>query len=156
MHTLHTLQLPKQELKAEMIYPVPVSVMQFMHGVSCDGYPNPRSSYSHFINEETGARSGLAAFAQPRSYDTVSAVSNPKGSDCKPIRVTDQGSSTTCQLLLLTALPLLAHGPPLRSTFLSVFKYNLPFITPSSSLDPIAGGVLPQSHMGPPSLSFPQ
>lgn len=144
MHTLHTLQLPKQELKAEMIYPVPVSVMQFMHGVSCDGYPNPRSSYSHFINEETGARSGLAAFAQTRSYDTVSAVSNPKGSDCKPmLRVIDQGSSN-------------ANHVPLRSTFLSVFKYNLPFITPSSSLDPIAGGVLPQSHMGPPSLSFPQ
>lgn len=62
-HTLRRLQLPEQKLKAEMTYHAPVSVVQFMHGVSCDGYNNPGVKYcdSHFIKEETEARSGLAA-----------------------------------------------------------------------------------------------
>lgn len=127
---------------------------------SCDGYTNPRSSYSHFINEETGARSGLAAFALPRSYDTVNAVSNPKGSNCKPmLRVTDQGSSNANHVSAPPPHSFAFACPWASSPFYisqSVFKYNLPFITPLSSLDPIAGEVLPQSYTGPPSLSFPQ
>lgn len=42
-HTLHTLQLPKQNLKAEMIYHVSVSMVQFVHVVSCNEYNNPKS-----------------------------------------------------------------------------------------------------------------